>query len=105
MDTRRQAGHLQLKAPRGPGFGLHQAGEGQGRLLGEALERGKVLLRQAALHQHALGQAGAVPEDHEAHLAAGAQMGHPTPEGDDLSHMAIQVSDGQVTGCIYLEIR
>ena len=80
-EHRGQPGDLQLEAARGPGLGLDLAGEGQGRLQGEAIEGGEIRVREPALHQDSLGHTGAVPKDDKTDLAAGAQVRDPTLEG------------------------
>ncbi len=93
MLHRAQPGDLQLIASGGPGFGLHFTLQDQGGLQGEAVELLKVFLRQVALDQDPLGQAGAVPHHQETHLAAGAQMVDPAAQGDGLPHVGLQVGD------------
>ena len=92
-EHRGEPGDLQLEAARGPGLGLDQAGEGQGRLQGEAVEGGEIRIREPALHQDPLGHTGAVPNDDKTDLAAGAQVRDPTLEGHHLAHVPAQAVD------------
>ena len=82
-----KAGDFQFIAARGAGFSPHPAFQAEGRLEGEPVKLLKVRVRQISLYHHPLGQAGAIPHHHEAHLAAGAQVIDPTLKG-------YQVPDG-----------
>ncbi len=86
-------GYGQFVASDTAGVGADDSGDAQRGFLAQVLEAVEQLFGDVGLFDDALAEAGAVAEDDELNLAAGAAVVDPAVEGDFLADVVLQLID------------